>query len=337
VSLPRLRRVCGLLVLLVAGCGGHSAPHAAKRSVELVPFDDAQPAALSAQPASPAPACRARQLRVEGEGLQLVPGTQNGGTGGIVFVNGGSRPCRLTGRPTVRFVGGTAPPKQEQRELGADPPAFPSVAPASESLLALAPGERAVLGVEWENWCPRASVAAKQKGVQPPKALRVTLPGHSSSLDVRYSAVVSCVHQKQPSVISVRPFAPHPLQAKTAFTNVPMTVKLHPLDGGGGTLRGRRGQDLRFSVELRNASSTETVRFDQCPLVAEKFAPIGSTEAHQLNCRAATAIRPGAVQWFEMRVRVPKEAPLGANGLFWRLDPAGEFGPQAVARVVVER
>jgi hypothetical protein len=327
------------MVLLVAGCGGHGGDgsHAVKRSVELVPFDAEEPAALSEPTASPAPACRASQLKVEGQGLQLVPGTQNGGTGGIVLRNGGSRPCRLTGRPKLRFVGGTAPPKQEQRALEPDPPAFPKVAPASDSLLALAPGERAVLGVEWENWCPQASAAAKQKGVRPPKALRVTLPGLASSVDVNYSAVVSCVHQRQPSLISVRPFAPQPLQAKTAFTTAPMTVKLHPLDGGGGTLSGRRGQDLRFSVELHNASSTDTVRFDQCPLVAEKFAPVGPTEAHQLNCAAAAAIGPGGVQWFEMRVHVPREAPLGANGLFWRLDPAGEFGPQAVTRVVVER
>ena len=80
------------------------------------------------------------------------------------------------------------------------------------------------------------------------------------------------------------------------------------------------------------------MRFDgRCPLLAEKFAPVGPTEAHQLNCGAAAPIAPGKSQWFEMRVRVPADAPLGPNGLFWRLDPVGDFGPQVVARVLVRR
>jgi hypothetical protein len=36
-----------------------------------------------------------------------------------------------------------------------------------------------------------------------------------------------------------------------------------------------------------------------------------------------------------MRIRVPARAPLGANGLFWELDPLGAQSPEAVARVIV--
>ena len=179
-------------------------------------------------------------------------------------------------------------------------------------------------------------MAVQWAGIRPPTALRVTLPEGGGSLDVPYNAVVPCQHGDQPSLIGVRPFAPRPLQARDGFTTAPMTAKVHRLDGRPGALRGRRGQELRFAVELRNASTTDTVRFDRCPLVAEKFAPTGPTEPHQLNCDAAGEIKPGATRWFEMRATVPRDAPLGPNGLFWRLDPAGEFAPQAVARVVVE-
>jgi Protein of unknown function (DUF4232) len=333
------RVVCAsALALAAAGCGGHGGggTRPPAKPVDLIPFDDAQPASLASRPATPAPACRAAQLRVEGDGLVFVPGAQQGGTGTAVLRNRGDRPCRLTGRPSVRFVGGSAPPPQRRRALGADELEFPKLAPSAASLLALAPGQGAVLSVDWDNWCPRASAAAKRKGLQPPKALRVTLPGGGGSLDVKYNAVVACVHPDQPSVLGVRPFAPQPLQAASGFTSAPMTVSAHPLNGGNGVLRARRGQQLRFAVELRNASKTQSVTFDRCPLVAEKLAPIGPTEAHQLNC-AAGPIRPGGVRWFEMRVRVPANAPLGPNGLFWRLDPVGDFAPQTVARVIVGR
>jgi hypothetical protein len=325
---------------LLAGCGAHH--HAAGPAsnggarVKLVPFDAAAPAALAGGPASAAPACRAGQLAVEGKGLVLVPGETTGGTGTLVLRNRGPRACRLTGRPVARFVGGTAPPPQRQRPLPPNPPAFPQVAPPQSALRALAPGQSAVVSLDWANWCPHVSDAAKAKGIAPPKALRLTLPAGGGSLDAGYTAVVSCDHASAPSTIGMRPFAPAPLTAPRGFTDAPLTVTAHPLTGGQGVLHARRGQELRFAVDLRNRSTTDTVRFDgRCPLVAEKFAPVGSTEAHQLNCRGAAPIAPGQAQWFEMRVRVPANAPVGPNGLFWRLDPVGDFGPQVVARVVV--
>jgi Protein of unknown function (DUF4232) len=320
---------------LLAGCGGHHHAAAAARGPALVPFDAAPPAALSDRPAAAAPACRAADLRVAGRGLVLVPGATSGGTGTLLLRNRGPRACRLTGRPAVRFVGGTAPPPQRERALAPEPLAFPQLAPAAGALRALAPGHGAVLRVDWANWCPRASRAALAKGVAPPWALRIALPG-GGRLDARYSAVVPCEHAGRPSVIGVRPFAPEPLRAAAGFTAVPLTATAHPLDGGSGVLRARRGAQLRFAVELRNRSHGAGVRFDgRCPLLAEKFAPVGPTEAHRLNCAAAKPIAPGGARWFEMRVRVPRNAPLGPNGLFWRLDPTGDFGPQVVARVVV--
>jgi hypothetical protein len=77
------------------------------------------------------------------------------------------------------------------------------------------------------------------------------------------------------------------------------------------------------------------VSFERCPLVVEMLAPSGRPEVHQLNCRAARPIAPGGSLRFEMRVKIPARAPLGANGLFWELDPVGAGGPEAVSRIVV--
>jgi hypothetical protein len=38
-----------------------------------------------------------------------------------------------------------------------------------------------------------------------------------------------------------------------------------------------------------------------------------------------------------MRVRVPQNALLGANGLFWELDPFGGRAPQVHARGAIDR
>ena len=38
-----------------------------------------------------------------------------------------------------------------------------------------------------------------------------------------------------------------------------------------------------------------------------------------------------------MQIRVPKNAPVGGNGLFWALDPFGGKQPQLARRATVER
>src|SRR5262249_32623311 len=87
----------------------------------LVPFDASPPAALSAPAGAPAAPCRASQLRVDGPGFSFAPGATGGGTGAVVLRNAGSNPCRLTGRPALRLVGGTAPPPRRPRAAAAAP------------------------------------------------------------------------------------------------------------------------------------------------------------------------------------------------------------------------
>jgi hypothetical protein len=103
----------------------------------------------------------------------------------------------------------------------------------------------------------------------------------------------------------------------------------------GQPLHARRGGILRFLVVLRNASQT-TARFERCPAYVQQLVPRGTVEVYALNCPAAHSIAAGKRLAFAMRVRVPKNAPLGRNGLFWELDPFGARAPQVHARVTID-
>lgn len=105
---------------------------------------------------------------------------------------------------------------------------------------------------------------------------------------------------------------------------------------GGGPLTGTRGRVARFAVRLRNRYAA-AVPFVRCPLLVEALVPAGRSEVHQLNCRAALSIPPKGARTFEMRIHVPADARVGANGLFWELDPLGARAPEVVSRLQVTR
>jgi hypothetical protein len=65
---------------------------------------------------------------VEGKGFVFTPALA-GGTGTATPRNTGSRPCRLTGRPVVRFVGAPRAPRQRQVALPLQAVTFPTVLP----------------------------------------------------------------------------------------------------------------------------------------------------------------------------------------------------------------
>jgi hypothetical protein len=162
----------------------------------------------------------------------------------------------------------------------------------------------------------------------------VTLARGRGSLDVPYNAVTSCEHPGEPSTIGVRPFQPPVLPKTKPWTQEVLRAKVLSLTGRPGPLHARRGELLRYSVAISN-EGRRTVRFDRCPLIEELLAPAGKPEAHLLNCADAHPLSPGAAERFEMRVRVPANAPPGPNGLFWELDPLGAQSPEVVARVFV--
>jgi hypothetical protein len=333
----RLRPVAlaalALALVLPAGCRSQPADRVATPS--LVPWTDAGPPELVERPVPAAPRCRPAQLRVAGAGFAFQPAEGgSGGTGTARLRNAGPGPCRLDGRPTVRFVGAAKSPSQRQVPLPPGPPSFPKVLPPAATLHALAPGAAATLTIDWRNWCVPG--AARGGPLAPPKAARVTLPGGTGSLDLDYSAVTSCADPTQPATVGVRPFQPAALANPAGWTNVRVQAAVRTRSGGEPPLHGRRGELVSFAVELRNPNRETTVHFDHCPVLAELLVPAGTAELHQLNCAAATPIPPGGALLFEMRLLVPAAAPAGPNGLFWALDATSSQPLTVVSRLIVD-
>jgi len=324
--------------LALAGCGSGQHPasgsgNASAHSAPTVRWARIVPVTLRAPQTTAAAPCRAADLKVQGSGI-VFQATAAGASGTVALRNVSSRPCRLTGRPQVRFVGAPQSPRQLQNPEPAVSPEFPAVSKPVSSLRALPPGSTATLSVQWNNWCPPG--ARQGKAVLAPKAVRVTLPGGSGSIDVPYNAVTACLQRGAPSTIGVRPFQPEILPVGKPWSTIPLTARV-VTDSGASTptLQAARGSTLRYVVELRNASTNETLRFGACPLFVQELAPIGSSEAYRLNCDGAHAVRPGGSIRFNVELDIPRNAPPGDNGLFWELDPLGTQGPEATARVVV--
>jgi hypothetical protein len=332
-----LRACVAVLAVLaaVAGCGGsdHAGRAGGAAPAPLVPWTDEPVAELAAPDGAPAAPCGASQLRSSKGGFTFQAAVV-GATGSVALRNASGAPCRLTGRPTVRFVGAPKAPKQRQVSLPPQPPQFPRVRRPSSWLLSLAPGRSASLAIEWRNWCVPNARAAKTRLI-PPTAARVTLAGGRGSLDIPYNAVTPCEHPRAPSTIRVQPFQPPSLPRSAPWTSQVLSAKVLTLAGEAKPLHARRGELLAYSVAIRNAGHA-TVGFDKCPFAVEMLAPAGAPEAHRLNCSAARPLAPRASLRFEMRIRVPAAAPLGPNGLFWELDPLGAGGPQVVSRLIVD-
>ena len=321
--------VLGAAVALAACTGGGGGKPDGQ--ADLVPWSSAKPIQLAAKPVEAAAPCRASSLRVVGAGLLFAPAV-SGGTARLTLRNAGPHACRLTGRPGVRAVGAVPSPEQQQEPQPAEPATFPDVVPPATALLALPVNGTATLDVDWRNWC--VPVAKGTSKPVPPRALLVTLPGGRGSIEVGYNAVPSCDSPHQPATIGVRPFQPSPLRAARPWTTSTVQATIQSARGAKAALTGKRGQVVTYAVVLHNSSGA-AVRFDRCPLVIEMLAPSGHPEVHQLNCRAASPIAPGGSRSFEMRINIPADAPSGANGLFWELDPLGARGPEAVSRVIV--
>ena len=312
-----------LLLALAAGCdsGSNEKRHAA--TGPAVPWVASVPPQLAARTSAQA-ACRASELTIPGQ-VKLIARLQ-GGIALVTIRNTGKRACRLTGRPSAGFVKGGGP-KQVQRPIPPTPSNFPEVTYPESSLLDLRPGEAAAVTVSWENWCDPAI-----KGVPhvPPSALRLTLPGGRGHLDADYNAVPPCLDPRLPSTIGISRFQPSLVPSGRFFSDAFLQGSVP-----GQPVHGRRGRLLRFRVVLNNRSHT-TATFERCPAYIAQLAPRGRVEAHQLNC-AAHPIQPGKSEAYAMRVRVPRNAPLGSNGLFWELDPFGSHNPQLHARVTIDR
>jgi len=266
--------------------------------------------------------CRAADLQLPKQ-VQFGP-QGNGGIALVALRNVGKHACRLTGRVRVRLVH-AVPPSQVQKPTPRNTPTFPQVTYPASSLLALQPGQAGVVTVTWNNWC---DPQVKGKTRVPPSGIRVTLPAGGGSVIGNYNAVPSCIDPSQPSVLGVSGFQPGLVPAGKPWTNalIRATIPDTPLST-------RRGGVLHFRVVLENESSS-AARFGRCPAYAEQLAPAGRIQVYSLNCRGQKIPAHGKLA-FAMRIPVPRNAPIGHNGLFWILDAFGGQGPELDVRANV--
>jgi hypothetical protein len=311
-------------LVFMAGCGG-SKKADPKVDGPVVPWISSEPAELVERSPASTP-CQAADLAVKGQ-VDFVANGQGGGIAVVALQNKGKQECRLEGRPSVRLVksGG---PEQVNAPIERPPVIFPDTAYPLSSLLALRPGEVAGLTVTWTNWCDPQIPGKKRLA---PSAVRITLPNGTGHVDADYNAVPPCLDANRPSTIEVSPWETAKVKPLPPWTTATLTASVP-----NQPVRAKRGDLLRFVVVLQN-KSRETVRFDRCPSYVQQLVPAGQVEVQVLNCDHAKPIAPGEREAFAMAIRVPKNAPLGGNGLFWALDPFGSKQPQLNARAVVDR
>ncbi len=324
----RMKSAIALLapLVLMAGCGG-SKPAGPKVDGPVVPWSSSQPSELAERSPASTP-CRAADLAVNGQ-VDFEAYGNGGGIAVIALQNKGKQPCRLEGSPGVKLVKPDGP-RQVNTPIQRPPLIFPDTAYPLSSLLALRPGEYAGLTVTWDNWCDPQIPGKKRL---PPSALRITLPDGAGHVDADYNAVPPCSDPKRPSNIGVSPFETAKVQATPPWTAVSASIKASIPNQ---PVHGKRGEPLHFVVVLQNASKA-TVSFDRCPAYVQQLVPAGQVQVGVLNCAAAKPIAPGESEAFAMEILVPKNAPLGGNGLFWALDSFGAKQPQLNARATVDR
>jgi hypothetical protein len=313
-------------LVLLGGCGG-SKPAGPKVDGPVVPWISSQPSQFAARSPAAAP-CTGADLAAHGQ-IDFESNGKGGGIAVVALQNKGTQACKLTGDPTVKIL--KDGPKQVSTPIGRPPLIFPDTAYPLSSLLAVRPGEFVGLTLTWTNWCDPKIPGKKRL---PPSAVRINLPGGTGHVDADYNAVPQCLDPKQPATIGVSPFETAkvtrvPPWTAQAASQIAVSVLNQPVHA-------KRGEVLHFLVALKNTSAA-TVGFERCPAYVQQLVPEGQVEVHVLNCAAAKPIAPGKSEAFAMEIRVPKNAPLGGNGLFWGLDPFGANAPQLSARAVVDR
>ncbi len=313
-------------LVLMAGCGGSKTADM-KVDGPVVPWIPSQPSQLAERSPAPEP-CQGADLAVNGQ-VEFVANGKGGGIAVIALKNKGDQACRLEGRPSVKLVH-SGEPKQVNAPIDRPPVIFPDTAYPLSSLLAIKPGEVAGLTIGWMNWCDPQIPGKKRV---PPSSVRITLASGSGHVDADYNAVPPCLDPKSPSTIEVSPFETAKVKPTPPWTAASGTIKASVANQ---PVHGKPGEMLRFVVVLQNTSQA-TVSFDNCPSYVQQLVPAGQVEVHVLNCARARPIAPGKREAFAMQIRVPKNAPLGGNGLFWGLDPFGAKSPTINARAVIGR
>jgi hypothetical protein len=269
-----------------------------------------------------APACMAASLQPD----FFVQGATGSLAGGVALTNRGAAPCSLLGHVSVRFLDGSDPAGLTQYALKPIP-ADPGV--PLPSLRALQPRQAAFVGIWWSNWCGDAA----------PTRIGFTLPT-GEELVFPLGASARCDAPSAPSTLGVRPTEPRAPQ-KPPGSRLPLEADIVEKERSGPklipTVHGRRGRLATFHVALTNVSRHPFRFGPACPLYVEGTGLGLPHELHVLNCRPVGVVTPGARVVFEMRIRVPRHAPLGRDSLTWELAPTLELPPFAGGVIVVTR
>ncbi|MGI8872302.1 MAG: DUF4232 domain-containing protein [Candidatus Limnocylindria bacterium] len=294
------------------------APGAASTIGVPIPFAPPEPSAGGYQPRACAPA---QLTAFAGKWLS------NGGTSwaNLVIVNFGGGPggfdCRLPTSPVLEL-------RDARGRLLATAEPMP---PAGASVV-LPPGWAAVTQIGFANWC----------SAPPSLPLHLNLVVSGSRVDVIARSTIhvpGCMSGSQ---------APPPIFAygnpmTLPGTNPPTPDSCDPalpLSVGLSALPSvRPGGTLIYTVTLTNRSAYDKILDPGafCPSYTERlFLPGSGTSLETrlaLNWPSGASIPRGATATFEMRLKIPADAPPGTATLVWQL---GKSGPAAKATFKIE-
>jgi hypothetical protein len=247
--------------------------------------------------------------------------------------------CSLLGWPRVSFTGSAAAVTRWRVKRIERLPVPPDVmTDPPGSLRALAPGKSAQLSMFWSNWCGPGSQTTGDPG-RPPAGIRIRLAG-GTSVVAPLAQAPRCDSPHDPSILSIRPFAPT-WRALPQRSRLPLAVAILDRRGipvkKGRRVRVHRGELLRFRVAVTNTARS-SFRFPRtsCPSYVEQLVP-GRPRAYVLNCIAVRSIGPHGTVLFAMQLPIAADARLGNAGLTWELAPKTYAAPVASAAVQVVR
>jgi hypothetical protein len=314
------------VVLVAAGASG---------AATVVPWVDQRPVRPSAQPPLAAP-CRAGSVGVR----LFLQGATGSLVGGLTVTNVGTSACSLLGWPRIAFTGGSSVSagwrvKRMARQsvpldVLADPPG---------SLRALAPGKAASVVLFWSNWCAAGNPGGGNLSGTP-TGLKVGFASGTSVL-VPLTRAPRCDQPKDPSTLSVAPFAPAvrmlPPSSRLRLHVAIVGHRSVPVKSGLRAFRVHRGTVFAYEVAVTNTAATP-FRFSHttCPVYVQQLLP-GAPQPYLLNCRPVGVIAAGERVAFAMRTRVLPTARLGVGSLTWQLAPRTYMAPFATAAVWVVR
>lgn len=185
--------------------------------------------------------------------------------------------------------------------------------------------DQASVTLEWLASSYAASQACPHQ--EPPaSAIALRLPGDSTETTVTFPGpLIPCnspirVSPFQPFNQPEPPPVPHRL---VATLEVPAQV--------------RAGDHLRYTVTLRNITSTPVTFGSTCPRYTEggwKGDPRLGEQSYALNCRPVPAIPAGGSVTFAMDLAVPPSASAGDLLFYWELGP--DFDSDATAQGMIQ-